>query len=81
MLKCRECNFTTPHFLGDHLLEAHGLTVDEYLTKHPGVETASQELLDTVTDSTVSFSRHSVSMLQVAQTRQNRVVYLRPLQK
>lgn len=34
------------HYLGDHLLEVHGLTVDAYLAKHPGAATASKELLD-----------------------------------
>lgn len=52
MLSCRECSFTTPHFLGDHLAEAHDLGVDEYLAKHPGAETASQELLDTLAQET-----------------------------
>ncbi len=46
MLACRICDHETPHFLGDHLAEAHCLSVDDYLVTHPGAETASQTLLD-----------------------------------
>ena len=43
--KCRICGHSD-HWLGDHIIEAHDLTVEEYLTAYPGSPTASQELLD-----------------------------------
>lgn len=41
---CRLCS-TDHHWLGDHLAEAHDLTVEAYLSKHPGAETCSSELV------------------------------------
>jgi len=46
LLTCRECNQEVNDYLGDHLLEAHSLTIDEYLVKHPGAETISARLWD-----------------------------------
>jgi hypothetical protein len=45
-LKCKICGHVEADWLPDHLAEAHGLTVDAYLAKHPGAPTASQRLLD-----------------------------------
>lgn len=42
---CRECGHTS-HWLGDHILEAHGMSVSQYLAKHEGAETISQEAYD-----------------------------------
>ena len=48
MLKCKHkcCGFETPDYLADHLLEAHGLSVDQYLKQFPRASTVSQRLLD-----------------------------------
>lgn len=43
--KCRICG-TEAHWLGDHLVEAHDLDVQAYLTAYPGAPTISQEALD-----------------------------------
>lgn len=43
LAKCRLCN-AEENWLGDHLVEAHDLSVDEYLAKHPGAETCSEAL-------------------------------------
>lgn len=45
-IKCRVCGHETRDYLGDHLLEKHGVTVDAYLADHPGVATMSQRLLE-----------------------------------
>lgn len=42
---CRICGHQD-HWLGDHLAEAHEISVEEYLQKFPGAETVSQEALD-----------------------------------
>jgi hypothetical protein len=42
---CRLCGHTD-YFLGDHLVEAHGLSLDAYLKAYPGSPTVSQEALD-----------------------------------
>lgn len=47
--KCRICGFEA-HWLGDHLAEVHGISVDEYLEKFPGSPTASQRLVDAFND-------------------------------
>jgi len=44
-IECRECGHVEPHYLGDHLLEVHSMTVQEYLGKYPDAPTASKELL------------------------------------
>lgn len=41
---CRICNASEPHWLGDHLLEVHGLSVESYLAAHPGAHTITAEL-------------------------------------
>ena len=43
--KCRVCGHED-HWLGDHLAEAHGITVDAYLTTFPGAPTLSQRAFD-----------------------------------
>ncbi len=45
-IECLECDHTETDYLGDHLLEAHGMTVQAYLDKHPDAPTASKRLLD-----------------------------------
>jgi MoxR-like ATPase len=42
---CRICG-AQDHWLGDHLAESHGISVDEYLAAYPGSPTASQDLMD-----------------------------------
>lgn len=44
--KCRICGFHASPWIGDHLAEAHDLTVASYLATYPGAATASQALLD-----------------------------------
>lgn len=46
MLTCKICGFADRDFLGDHLGEAHGMTVGEYQTRFPGEPVASQRLQD-----------------------------------
>ena len=41
---CRLCGYET-HWLGDHLVDEHELSVDTYLKAYPGASTASDELL------------------------------------
>jgi MoxR-like ATPase len=41
---CRECGHQS-HSLGAHIKEAHGLSLAEYLEKHPGAPTVSASLL------------------------------------
>lgn len=46
LLQCLECKSTpAPDYLGDHLLEAHGLSVTDYLAKYPGAQAFSERLL------------------------------------
>ena len=45
-LTCAECGHHELDFLADHILEAHGLTVEAYQTKHPGHEVMSWRLID-----------------------------------
>lgn len=42
---CRECGFQS-HSLQAHVKEAHGLSLTEYLTAHPGAPTLSAALVD-----------------------------------
>ncbi len=42
---CRECGFQS-HSLAAHVKEAHGLSLAEYITAHPGAPTLSAVLLD-----------------------------------
>lgn len=42
--RCRICGHES-HFLGTHLLEAHGLTVKEYLAAYPGSPTVSDDAM------------------------------------
>ena len=46
---CKICGHRS-HWLGDHLMEAHGLSVAEYLEAHPNAPTVSQEALDKLND-------------------------------
>jgi MoxR-like ATPase len=43
-IKCKVCGHEALDYLGDHLVEAHGLTVTEYLAKYPGAPTISKRL-------------------------------------
>ncbi len=45
-IQCQECSHVERDWLADHLAEAHDLSVDDYLSKHPSATTASQRLLD-----------------------------------
>jgi len=45
-IQCLVCGGTFRDYLGDHLLEGHGMTVRAYLTAHPGAATTSQRLMD-----------------------------------
>jgi len=42
---CRICGHED-YYLGDHLAEAHDMSIDEYLKAYPGAPTVAQELLD-----------------------------------
>jgi len=42
---CRICGHRA-HWLGDHLVEVHSLSLDAYLTAHPKAPTASADLMD-----------------------------------
>lgn len=42
--RCRLCGFED-YFIGEHLLEAHGLSLDDYLAGYPGSPTISPEIL------------------------------------
>jgi MoxR-like ATPase len=44
-LTCKICNTEIKDYLGDHLLEAHNLSIEDYLVQFPGAETVSQRLL------------------------------------
>ena len=48
MLKCAVCGHEEPDFLGQHLLEAHGLTSDQYVAQHAGALVASERLIKLV---------------------------------
>ena len=45
-LKCEECGHLELDYLADHIIETHGMSVEAYLTKHPGSVVTSQRLLD-----------------------------------
>lgn len=45
-IKCEVCGEVVNDYLGDHLLEVHGMTGQEYLTRHPGAQTLSPRILD-----------------------------------
>lgn len=45
-VKCAVCGHEERDWLADHLLEAHDLSVESYLSQHPGAPTASQRLID-----------------------------------
>lgn len=45
-LECRECGESVADYLGDHLLEAHGLALGDYLAKHQGAKVTSDRLLN-----------------------------------
>ena len=49
LVKCLECNL---HFtqLSSHLFNTHGMSVDEYLTKHPGAKMVSDKLSKVYSD-------------------------------
>lgn len=42
---CRECGYRD-HWLGDHLIEEHSITIEDYLLKYPEAPLASQEAYD-----------------------------------
>ena len=44
--KCRVCGHASSPWLGDHVREAHDLSVASYLATYPGAATASQALVD-----------------------------------
>lgn len=44
--KCALCGYAASPWIGDHVTEAHGLTVTEYIAAHPKAATASQSLID-----------------------------------
>lgn len=46
VIKCLICGHTESDFLGDHLLEAHKMTVAEYLFAHQGATVSSKALRD-----------------------------------
>lgn len=43
---CRECQQLVPYFLSEHLQDAHGTNVDDYLAKYPGAPTVSVDLYE-----------------------------------
>jgi hypothetical protein len=43
--KCRICGYSA-HYLGDHLSEAHSLSIDDYLSAYPNAPTISREALE-----------------------------------
>lgn len=43
-IRCQVCGFEALDYLGDHILEAHGLTTAAYLAQHPGAETLSKRM-------------------------------------
>jgi len=45
-IRCEVCGFEARDYLGDHLLEAHGLTTEAYLEAHTGAPTMSKRLQD-----------------------------------
>lgn len=45
-LECKICGHIEKDFLGNHILETHGITAQEYIDKYPGAPTASQRLID-----------------------------------
>ena len=57
---CKICGHKS-HWIGDHLMEAHGLSVAEYLSQHPGAPTVSTEALDKLND-TISGRRSAAPM-------------------
>ena len=44
-LGCRECGAAIKDFLADHLAEAHGIAVSDYLVKYPNSPTMSERLI------------------------------------
>lgn len=45
-ITCRECGHTERDWLGDHLVEAHGMSLDAYISTHPGAPVASKRLME-----------------------------------
>lgn len=45
-ITCLVCGDSANDYLGDHLLEAHGITVDVYLAKHPNAPTLSKRMAE-----------------------------------
>lgn len=45
-IQCKKCGFVARDYLGNHLLEAHQLSAQEYLTQYPDAPTASKRLLE-----------------------------------
>lgn len=46
MITCKNCGHQEPHYLGDHLQQAHGMTASEYLELYPDAPTMSARLMD-----------------------------------
>ena len=57
-ISCQECGHED-HYLADHLIEAHTLTVEAYLTKHPGAETVSNALVERYQNDKGNARRHT----------------------
>lgn len=45
-IECKVCGASVKDYLGDHLVEAHGMTGAEYLAKYPGAATMSKRLAE-----------------------------------
>jgi MoxR-like ATPase len=57
-IACKECGHED-HYLADHLMEAHSMTVEEYLAKHPGAETVSNALVERFQNEKGNARRHT----------------------
>jgi hypothetical protein len=45
-IRCKVCGAEVKDYLPDHLIEAHGMTVEQYLAANPGAPTVSDRLLE-----------------------------------
>jgi len=57
ILECRICGEKTPDWLGDHLVELHGIAVQDYLEEYPGAPVASARVLDAWKEKTKNVRR------------------------
>lgn len=48
-LKCEECGHRAEAYLGNHLAEAHGISLEEYTRRHPNAPAVTQAVLDLYT--------------------------------